>query len=159
MKHEFRFPDIGEGIAEGTLTKWLVSKGDQVEEGQSLVEVETDKVTTEIPASKSGLVSDLKFEEGDTINVGDVFIVIDLEGSEDDQSDSDVPEIEESEKKQDLQEKQEVAEEETAGVVGEVVVSSDEIPSSHEALDRPVKKDEDNKKVLATPVARKLAKD
>ncbi len=52
MKFEFRFPDIGEGIAEGTLMKWLVKEGEEVEEGQSLAEVETDKVTTEIPSPK-----------------------------------------------------------------------------------------------------------
>lgn len=146
MKYEFRFPDIGEGIAEGTLTKWLVNKGDAVEEGQSLVEVETDKVTTEIPAPRSGVVSDLRFEEGDTINVGDVFVVINLEGSQVD-------------KIQELDEKQEVTEEETAGVVGEVVASSDEIPASNEAEIKVEKKDKETKKVLATPVARKLAKD
>ncbi len=159
MKFEFRFPDIGEGIAEGTLTKWLVSKGDRVDEGQSLVEVETDKVTTEIPAAKSGLVSDLKFEEGDTINVGDVFIVIDLEASEIDESQDELPEIKEDDTKQKLDEKEEVAEEETAGVVGEVVASSDEIPSSNEAEIGIDRSNKDTKKVLATPVARKLAKD
>ena len=148
MKHEFRFPDIGEGIAEGTLTKWLVSKGDKVEEGQSLVEVETDKVTTEIPSSKPGIVADLKFDEGDVINVGDVFIVLDLEGYEDD-----IPEIDEED------EKEEVEEEETAGVVGEIMVSSDEIASSDEAVTSTEKKETEKKKVLATPVARKLAKD
>ena len=148
MKHEFRFPDIGEGIAEGTLTKWLVSKGDKVEEGQSLVEVETDKLTTEIPSSKPGIVADLKFDEGDVINVGDVFIVLDLEGSEDD-----IPEIDEED------EKEEVEEEETAGVVGEIMVSSDEIASSDEAVTSTEKKETEKKKVLATPVARKLAKD
>ncbi|NLK42774.1 MAG: hypothetical protein GX300_00060, partial [Tissierellia bacterium] len=41
MKFEFRFPDIGEGIMEGTLVKWLVNTGDRIEEGQSLAEVET----------------------------------------------------------------------------------------------------------------------
>jgi pyruvate dehydrogenase E2 component (dihydrolipoyllysine-residue acetyltransferase) len=143
MKHEFRFPDIGEGIAEGTLTKWLVAKGDNINEGDSVAEVETDKVTTEIPASKSGTVSELKFEEGDTINVGDVFIVIDTEGGS----------VEETE------EKKEVVEEETAGVVGEVVASSDEIPASNEAEVSSKAKSDKKGKVLATPVARKLARD
>lgn len=143
MKHEFRFPDIGEGIAEGTLTKWLVAKGDNINEGDSVAEVETDKVTTEIPASKSGTVSELKFEEGDTINVGDVFIVIDTEGGS----------VEETE------DKKEVVEEETAGVVGEVVASSDEIPTSNEAEVSSNTKSDKKGKVLATPVARKLARD
>jgi len=62
---EFRFPDIGEGIAEGTLLKWLVEEGSIIEEGDSVAEVETDKVTTEIPSPKTGKVLELKFEEGD----------------------------------------------------------------------------------------------
>lgn len=160
MKHEFRFPDIGEGIHEGTLTKWLVKKGDSVNEGDSLVEVETDKVTTEIPAPKSGTIAELKNEEGDTIHVGDVFIVIDTEGGsvKDDSEKEEVPEVEESEKKKEKDEKEEEVEEETAGVVGEVVASSDEIPASDEA-ETSKKKETKREKVLATPVARKLAKD
>lgn len=149
MKHEFRFPDIGEGIHEGTLTKWLVAKGDAINEGDSVVEVETDKVTTEIPASKSGTVAELKFDEGDTIHVGDIFIVIDIEGGS----------VEEDEKKKEKDEKEDVVEEETAGVVGEVIASSDEIPASDEAETSSKKKEEKAGKVLATPVARKLAKD
>jgi len=80
MKFEFRFPDIGEGITEGTLMKWLVKEGENIEEGQSVAEVETDKVTTEIPSPRTGVVSELKVEEGDVINVGDVFITIDTLG-------------------------------------------------------------------------------
>lgn len=164
MKHEFRFPDIGEGIHEGTLTKWLVAKGEKINEGDGVAEVETDKVTTDIPASKSGTVAELKFAEGDTINVGDVFIVIDTEGGPVEEapkaeSKEAVPEVKEEEKKQEKDEKEEVVEEETAGVVGEVVASSDEIPSSNEAESSSKKKEEKTGKVLSTPVARKLAKD
>lgn len=80
MKFEYRFPDIGEGITEGILFQWLVQEGDPVKEGQSLAEVETDKVTAEIPSAKTGTVLELKFKKGDTINVGDVFVVIETEG-------------------------------------------------------------------------------
>ena len=147
MKFEFRFPDIGEGIAEGTLIKWLVEVNEDIEEGQSVAEVETDKVTTEIPSPKTGKVLALKFEEGDIIDVGDVFISLDLSGDSEDTAE--VPE---------LDEKEEVVEEETAGVVGEVVASSEEIPASTEGSSQESKPQEQNK-VLATPVARKLAKD
>ena len=156
MKFEFRFPDIGEGIAEGTLIKWLVEKNEDIEEGQSVAEVETDKVTTEIPSPKTGKVLDLKFEEGDIIDVGDVFISLDL--SDDSEDTVEVPEYDEEDVKQELDEKEELVEEETAGVVGEVVASSEEIPASTEGLSQESKITE-KKKVLATPVARKLAKD
>lgn len=143
MKFEFRFPDIGEGIAEGTLIKWLVNEGESINEGDSVAEVETDKVTTEIPSPRTGKVSELKFEEGDIIEVEDVFIVIDTsDGS--------------NEHEENLVEK--VEEEETAGVVGEVVASSEEIPASTEGIEISSSQ-ATKKKVLATPVARKLAKD
>lgn len=139
MKFEFRFPDIGEGIHEGVIMKWLVNEGEPVNEGDSLAEVETDKVTTEIPSPKSGKVLELKAAKGEKINVGQVFITIETSETEE----SAVT--------------KEVVEEETAGVVGEVIASSMVIPSSTENVvvqPRPA-----GGKVLATPVARKLAKD
>ena len=146
MRFEFQFPDIGEGIHEGVITKWMVQEGDNIEEGESVAEVETDKVTTEIPSPRSGKILQLKANKGDTINVGDVFIVIDAGGGSE--------ALDEGSK---ANEKEEV-EEETAGVVGQVVSSSDVIPSSTEGSPQ-TKKTEERRKVLATPVARHLAKD
>jgi len=151
MKFEFRFTEIGEGIREGTLMKWLVKVGENIEEGQSVAEVETDKVTTEIPSPRTGKVLELKFEEGDIIEVEDVFITIDIADG------SSVPKEEEA--ITELPEKQEVVEEETAGVVGEVIASSELIPSSNEGMAQSSKEVVMNRKVLATPVARKMAKD
>lgn len=161
MRFEFKFPDVGEGIHEGTIVKWLVDIGDNIKEGDSLVEVETDKVTTEIPSPRTGKVLELKGDAGDIIHVGNVFVVIEIEGedsekSSDSQGISDS--IDEEDKKKELDEKEEVVEEETAGVVGEVVASSEEIPPSTEGIESP-KEDIQTKKVLATPVARAMAKD
>ena len=147
MRYEFTFPDIGEGIAEGTLLKWLVNVGDEIKEGQPLAEVETDKVTTDIPSPKSGRIIELKYNEGDTIEVEKVFVVIDLSG--------DLP----SPSKDNIEKKEVELEEETAGVVGEVIASSEVIPPSTEGQESSVHKKSGRKKVLATPVARKLAKD
>lgn len=150
MRYEFPFPDIGEGIAEGTITNWLVQVGDSIEEGQSLVEVETDKVTTEIPSPRTGRVEELKFEEGDTIEVGQILITIDISNGQD--------MVEKEVEKTQLENKEEVVEEETAGVVGEVLASSQLIPPSTEGLeDR--QKTSPVKKVLAVPMVRQLAKD
>lgn len=153
MKFEFQFPDVGEGIHEGVITKWLVKEGDEVKEGQSIVEVETDKVTTEIPSPRSGKIHELLAKKGDTINVGNVFVTINTgdagEVKKDEDTDSDgVNKSTDSE----------VLEEETAGVVGEVIASSTVIPPSDEMNDKS-KPEESTRKVLATPVARKLAKD
>lgn len=164
MKFEFKFPDIGEGLDEGVIMKWMVKEGDEVKEGDSVVEVETDKVTAEIPSPKTGKVLELKADKGDTIHVGNVFIVIEVEGeASEEATDAPTPDPKENigEKevvKDELDEKQEVVEEETAGVVGEVIASSEVIaPSTEEHVS--AKKVDRTEKVLATPVARQMAKD
>lgn len=74
---EFKFPDVGEGVHEGTLVKWLVKAGDAVKEDQILAEIETDKAVVEVPTPKTGKIGELKFKVGDVINVGDVLVTID----------------------------------------------------------------------------------
>ena len=74
--YEFRFPDIGEGIAEGVILKWFVDVGHEVKEGDSLFLVETDKVNAEIPAPTGGTVLATFGAVGDTIHVGDVVVSI-----------------------------------------------------------------------------------
>jgi len=60
-KIEILLPAMGEGIIEATITKWLVKEGDQVDEDQSIVEIATDKVDSEIPSPKSGKIEKLLF--------------------------------------------------------------------------------------------------
>lgn len=76
MLYEFKFPDVGEGIAEGELVRWLVAVGDRVEEDQLIAEVQTDKALVEIPSPVTGVVKALHAKEGDIIPVGKVFITI-----------------------------------------------------------------------------------
>jgi len=80
MALEFKLPDIGEGIAEGEIVKWLVAAGDSVAEHQSVVEVMTDKATVEVPAPTSGTITALMAAEGDVVPVGEVIFTLD-EGS------------------------------------------------------------------------------
>ncbi|MEK7528549.1 MAG: dihydrolipoamide acetyltransferase family protein, partial [Patescibacteria group bacterium] len=75
--YEFKFPDVGEGINEGVITRWFVNEGDTVKEDQTLVEMETAKAIVEIPSPKAGKILKRNGNEGDTINVGDVLVVID----------------------------------------------------------------------------------
>jgi len=77
---EFKLPDIGEGIAEGEIVKWLVTEGTAVDEHQPIVEVMTDKATVEVPAPAAGTVSKLLVGEGDTVPVGDVIFHLDPGG-------------------------------------------------------------------------------
>ena len=73
-------PDIGEGIAEGEILKWLVKEGESVKEEQPLVEVMTDKVNVQIPSPWTGTVSRILAKEGETVKVGQAIIVIDSGG-------------------------------------------------------------------------------
>ncbi len=80
MPFEFKLPDIGEGVAEGEITKWHVKEGDIVREDQPMVEVMTDKATVEIPSPKTGRVVKILFAEGKVAPVHHVIIHIDVEG-------------------------------------------------------------------------------
>ncbi|MCI0343258.1 MAG: 2-oxo acid dehydrogenase subunit E2 [Planctomycetales bacterium] len=77
---EFRLPDIGEGLTEGEVTRWLVKEGDAVRENQPLVEVMTDKATVEIPAPRTGRVASIRVPEGKTVPIGTVLVVIEESG-------------------------------------------------------------------------------
>jgi pyruvate dehydrogenase E2 component (dihydrolipoamide acetyltransferase) len=79
MIYEFRLPDIGEGIAEGEVVRWLVKEGDVLKEDQPMVEIMTDKATVEIPAPRAGRVAQRMFSEGQICPVGKVLITLDVE--------------------------------------------------------------------------------
>lgn len=79
-KLEFKLPDIGEGVSEGEIVNWLVKEGDALSENQEMVEVMTDKATVTIGAPKAGKVAELRFKVGDTVPVGEILVVLDLEG-------------------------------------------------------------------------------
>jgi pyruvate dehydrogenase E2 component (dihydrolipoamide acetyltransferase) len=80
MAFEFKLPDLGEGIAEGEVVRWLVAEGDEVAEDQPLGELVTDKATVEIPSPRAGRILRLGAEEGQTIPVGHVLVVIEESG-------------------------------------------------------------------------------
>jgi pyruvate dehydrogenase E2 component (dihydrolipoamide acetyltransferase) len=81
MAFEFRLPDIGEGVVEGEVVKWLVKVGDPVREDQPMVEVMTDKATVEIPSPKAGVIREIRAAEGKMCAVGAVMVVIDESGA------------------------------------------------------------------------------
>jgi len=82
MAKQFRFPDVGEGITEGEIVRWLVREGDQVKEDQTLAEVETDKAIVEMPSPYSGMVLKIHFKEKDVVKVGQVLVTIGERGEE-----------------------------------------------------------------------------
>ncbi|AKU91734.1 dihydrolipoamide acetyltransferase family protein [Vulgatibacter incomptus] len=79
-KFEFRLPDIGEGVVEGEIVKWLVSVGDTIAEDQALVEVMTDKATVTIPSPKAGKVVERHGNEGEIAKVHGTLVVLETEG-------------------------------------------------------------------------------
>lgn len=78
-KFEFRLPDIGEGLAEAEVAKWLVSVGDHVTEDQPVVEMMTDKASVELPAPGSGVIVERRAAEGDVVKTGSVLYVLETE--------------------------------------------------------------------------------
>lgn len=79
-KFDLIMPKLGESIIEATITKWLKSEGDSVEEDDAIVEIATDKVDSEIPSPVEGKISKLLFNEGDVVAVGEIIAHIELEG-------------------------------------------------------------------------------
>jgi 2-oxoglutarate dehydrogenase E2 component (dihydrolipoamide succinyltransferase) len=73
---EIQLPQLGESVTEGTITKWFKAVGDQVEMDEPLFEVSTDKVDSEVPAPEAGVLTEIRVQEGDTVDVGTVVCVI-----------------------------------------------------------------------------------
>ncbi|MFS4459617.1 2-oxo acid dehydrogenase subunit E2 [Bdellovibrio sp. HCB2-146] len=76
---DVKLPELGEGVTEGELVKWLVKPGDSVKADQAIAEVLTDKATVEVPTPSAGVVKELKFKSGDVVKVGSTMIT--LEGA------------------------------------------------------------------------------
>ena len=134
MAFEFKFPDVGEGITEGTIVKWKVKENDDVKADQIIAEVETDKAVVEIPSPRKGTILKLYHNEGDVINVGEVLAVIGKKGEK-------IPER---------------AEHYTGSVVGF-------LPEAKEEEKKPAQKKmhasiSGEEKVMAAPIVRKFAK-
>ena len=102
MAHSVEMPELGESVTEGTITTWLKEVGDTVEVDEPLLEVSTDKVDTEIPSPVAGVILEIKADEDDTVEIGDVIAIIGDEGEEADSS---------SDKKEEKEEAEEPAEE------------------------------------------------
>ncbi|QRV28708.1 2-oxo acid dehydrogenase subunit E2 [Streptomyces californicus] len=75
---EFKMPDVGEGLTEAEILKWYVQPGDTVTDGQVVCEVETAKAAVELPIPFDGVVHELRFPEGTTVDVGQVIIAVDV---------------------------------------------------------------------------------
>ncbi|MPM02271.1 Dihydrolipoyllysine-residue acetyltransferase component of pyruvate dehydrogenase complex [bioreactor metagenome] len=151
MRYIFSFPDIGEGLDEGTILEWYVSKGQEIKSGQPVVKMETDKVVADIPSPKSGIIVARFGNIGETIHVGAPLVEIEIAEvfGEDAVAEAKTPVVIEPLK------------EDTAGVVGtiEVAAANAFLPASDEGFAVPKTESKRSQKVLSTPVARALAKE
>jgi pyruvate/2-oxoglutarate dehydrogenase complex dihydrolipoamide acyltransferase (E2) component len=76
VAYEFKLPDLGEGLTEGEIARWLVEEGQEIAEDDPLVEIQTDKTTVEIPSPAAGKVARILVEEGQVVPVGTLLVVI-----------------------------------------------------------------------------------
>jgi 2-oxoglutarate dehydrogenase E2 component (dihydrolipoamide succinyltransferase) len=81
-RFEIVMPKLGESIIEATITKWLKKEGDQVKEDESILEIATDKVDSEIPSPVEGILVERLFKEGDVVAIGTIIALIDLGGEQ-----------------------------------------------------------------------------
>ena len=82
MAYELKLPDLGEGLTEGEIARWLVAEGQEIAEDDPLVEIQTDKTTVEIPSPAAGVVSRILVEAGQVVPVGTVLVVIGGDGDD-----------------------------------------------------------------------------
>ncbi|MER2034864.1 2-oxoglutarate dehydrogenase complex dihydrolipoyllysine-residue succinyltransferase [Mammaliicoccus vitulinus] len=135
---EVKVPELAESITEGTIAEWLKSVGDQVEKGENIVELETDKVNVEVISEVSGVLSEIKAEEGETVEVGSVIAVVSDGESQSTSNDSKETEKQEEPPKEDA--------------------AKTEAPSPKQE-EKEESETSSNERVQATPSARKLARE
>jgi pyruvate dehydrogenase E2 component (dihydrolipoamide acetyltransferase) len=82
VAYEFKLPDLGEGLTEGEIARWLVQEGQEIAEDDPLVEIATDKTTVEIPSPAGGVVTQILVAEGEVVPVGTVLVIIGGDGAE-----------------------------------------------------------------------------
>ncbi len=157
MRYIFNFPDIGEGLEEGTILEWYVKKGQEVKTGDNLVQMETDKVVADIPSPRDGTIVALFGEVGEVAIVGNPLVEIEIEGVHGEEAQKEAKKEVEDEFAPEPEE-----EEEAAAVVGtmETAGKSAVMAASDEGSDKvPEKEEKPTKKAVATPVARAMAKE
>lgn len=157
MRYTFNFPDLGEGLEEGTILEWYVAKGQQVKEGDPLVQMETDKVVADIPSPRQGVVALLHGSVGDVIKVGSPLVEIEtVDGAT--LQEGQQPETKKEKVTTDLVSE---TDDDASAVVGTMEVAEKDaiLPESSEAAQGDTSSETTKRKALATPVARAMAKE
>ncbi|ARK25638.1 branched-chain alpha-keto acid dehydrogenase subunit E2 [Sporosarcina sp. P37] len=165
MTYEFRLPDIGEGIHEGEIVKWFVKPGDEIQEDDTLLEVQNDKSVVEIPSPVSGTVEEIYVTEGTVAVVGDKLIRFDA-------PDHGIPDHDDHEEESADSSSEEASAEKSHEQVGEALGSQGsakpeqapaEQPAAEQKTEQAPKASHDdageNIRVIAMPSVRKYARE
>ncbi|MEK6477996.1 2-oxo acid dehydrogenase subunit E2 [Catalinimonas sp. 4WD22] len=177
MATEIKMPQISEDAESGTIVEVLVSEGDTIEEEQSIIAVESDKASVEVPAEAGGKVKELKVSEGDEINVGDVILILEAgddgeDEKEEDESEEDTSEDKKKAKAEDEEQDSEDEEEDTDDDEEKDDDDDDEVEAAEKEKASKQKKEEDQEEqeqssekkkdkgeVPAAPSVRRLARE
>ena len=149
MEKEFRLADPGEGIHEAEIVDILVSEGDQVEEDQLILVIETDKAAVEVPSPMAGVIKKISVAKGDTVKVGDVLIIFDVDAEE--EAEKEEAEETKEEKTPESDEKEKKKEAETREESGE--------SKEEKEQEKPEKMPGKKKPVPAVPSTRRVARE
>lgn len=148
---EIKVPELAESISEGTIAKWLIQEGEQVNKGDNVVELETDKVNLEVSAENTGVLKEIKAQSGDDVEVGEVIATLD-ENAEAGENASDAG-AQSGEKTANSEQKQ--------SSVEPAAKKEEEQPAKSEPKQEQAKEEESHSddRTVATPAARKLARE
>ncbi len=157
MNFTCHFPDLGEGLEEGTILEWYVAEGQQVKEGDPLVQMETDKVVADIPSPRKGVIALLHGSVGDVIKVGAPLVEIKTDEVDGLQESGQAETINEKVTTEPVSE----TEEDAGAVVGTMEVAGKDsiLPESREGTPEKPSSEAPHRKALATPVARAMARE
>ncbi|ALX48749.1 2-oxoglutarate dehydrogenase complex dihydrolipoyllysine-residue succinyltransferase [Lentibacillus amyloliquefaciens] len=146
--NEIKIPELAESITEGTISEWLVKEGDKVEKGDAVLELETDKVNVEVNTDYAGVITEIISGEGDDVEVGDVIAKLDENaeaggsGSEEKEASAESKDTEAKETKSESSEKEEAT-----------------APAKEEKEDKQDDSSDSSQDVIASPAARKRARE
>ncbi|MDL4840404.1 2-oxoglutarate dehydrogenase complex dihydrolipoyllysine-residue succinyltransferase [Aquibacillus rhizosphaerae] len=147
---EIKVPELAESITEGTIAQWLVKKGDHVQKGDPILELETDKVNVEVNSDYTGVIGEVLKEEGDDVEVGDVVAKVDENGESGGNTSSDESAGETKEASSDSDKKEEPKEQKE---------QNNEKKEKTETSNVDQKTAGKNDEVVASPAARKRARE
>ncbi len=154
MPFNFKFPDVGEGIQEGEIIKWLIKEGDIVKEDMPIVQIETDKAVVDLPSPKSGKILKINFKNGEKVKVNETLVII--EDKHDKISKKTDIRLDNKEKNKDNKINEYTENKKGKSVVGELEEAED---IEYKPQSVAVKGIQQSNKILASPAIRKLATD